>query len=129
MARLLKATGLTASAQIGVPAPNIKWCVKYALLTLVTSATAGTRSGFIQWQTAGKNSPSGILAVIPAQTGVSTTYTSIGSPLADANVVGGSIVQWTKDPEIFATDVLYAQMTLVAGDTFEYEVMIEERQS
>ena len=129
MRRVLYQTGLTANAQLGVCAPNLRWLVKYAKIKLVTSATAGTRSAQIQIWRANENTSAEILCQIPNQTGVSTTYSGIGSILNTVYETGGTLVQYYAAPDLSSADIIYLVVTLIAGDAVTYWIGVEEEKA
>ena len=119
MIRLFLATGQSAGVTLAVPY-NRKWRLLNAVLSLVSSATVGTRSVNLVPYIGGSNIGSNPLIPVSTSTVSVTTngFCQIGNQSQTTNL---------PSPPVFSEyDQLKIVPTLLAGDTFSYWIEVEE---
>jgi hypothetical protein len=120
---LLSQTGVTSALNIGSPPAGMKWIVKWTLAILNTGTGTGTRYVQINVQRANIN-----IGPSLANTG-STTGTSImisGTGDVTDNQTATTSVVYQQFPEIYSMDNIFAQVSLISGDYYDYYIMVEQ---
>jgi len=135
MARLISAKGITANGitQIGMPMPGTKWKVKWVVVVLKTGTGSGSRSAnlFVSRGNVGNFGP--FLAATGTQTGTDTEYNAIGDvaifTTSNPAYFSSLFTTYYQFPEVFATDSINLAAVLIAGDSVNYYIMVEEEAS
>ncbi len=118
MIREFSATGITADVSF-FPNPGYKYRLLFAGIQLITGTGTGTRYAFLQRQL----SISEAYATTGNQTAVSSTYTAIGS----VSPYGGNVAYaWYDYPEIDTKGGMQLVVSLIAGDTVNYIIIVDE---
>ena len=118
MIREFSATGITADVSF-FPNPGYKYRLMFAGIQLITGTGTGTRSAYLQRQA----SISETYADTGGRTTASSTYTATGSVVP----YGGNVsFGWYDYPEIDATSGMQLAVSLVAGDTVSYTIIVDE---
>ena len=118
MIRVFSATGITADVSF-FPNPGYKYRLLFAGIQLVSGTGTGTRYAFLQRQLSISES----YASTGSQTAVSSTYTAIGS----VSPYGGNVANgWYDYPEIDAKGGMQLAVALIAGDTVNYTIIVDE---
>lgn len=118
MIREISATGITADVSF-FPNPGYKYRLLFAGIQLITGTGTGTRIAYLCRQL----SMSEVYVSIGNQTAVSSTYTAIGS----VSPYGGNVAYgWYDYPEIDAKGGMHLAVSLIAGDTINYTIIVDE---
>lgn len=117
MIREFSATGITANVSF-FPNPGFKYRLLFVGIQLVTGTGTGTRYAYLTRQLP----YSDIFASSNNQTGTSTIYTGIGS----ISPAGTSSYVWYDYPEIDNKGGMQLVVSLIAGDTVNYTIIVDE---
>ena len=129
MLKNMNGSGLSAAPGDLIPPTGYKWTMISAVIVITSSATAGTRRVYFY---ANRNNLVGLgelLCDTAASTAVSSTivglmeaYGSFGSlPATNLNVA-----QFTPYPVLTEFDHVTWGVTLIAGDVFNYYIIVQE---
>lgn len=117
MLRHFSGSGVTSLAAFS-PSPGYKWRLVYAILRIVTSATAGTRQAEIDL--VGLESLSFGVVLTGSFSTVSSSITSVVSPSS----TGTSYLYTSLDLDTNCS--LRGAFNLIAGDTVTYDILVSE---
>ena len=123
-------TGSAITNSVGVshqPGAGYKWNILYVLATLNTSATAGTRSlriGLTPPVSAGSTCTD--IAFTGLQTAVSSTFDTAMIPSAAQASTNDTLWNLMSALVIDSLTVISVIPTLVAGDSYTYDILVNE---
>ena len=124
--QIIDLTGQTGVNLSYSPGQGKMWRLLGASVTLVTSATAGTRSVRVSVQR-GTSGFGPEVCDTGSQTTVSTTFYGVGDVAADASPILANehVVQWGGHPLITYPDVLEVTAVLISGDKYDVRLVWE----
>ena len=127
MAKFLMGKGITKNTIIGSPPKGFKWILKWAMITLYTSTTTGSRTTYLNYILVSNSPYSGCFTL--AQISTSSTQiivSGIGGVINQIGCGATSLIQYYQYPEIFDNGEIFLNPVLQSGDTVDYYIMVEE---
>lgn len=120
MIRKLTGSALTATTVLNIPY-NRKWRLLGAVISLVSDATAGTRSAYLIPYIGGSG--------VGANAWISISTSTVSVTTSGYCQIGNQTAQNTNlpsPPELSEYDELQIDVTLIAGDTYSYWLIVDE---
>lgn len=130
MIKNFSGSGLTAAPTSLQPPYGKKWKILNGYISMVTSATVGSRQVFI-YSSLNSFGSGPILIDTGAQTAVSTKYVGGYAPTGSYGFQNGGGKLSTFSPHVTAGefDILTWYVSLQSGDTFSYYLEVEESEA
>ena len=122
--RLLTGNGLTANPDNLSPDVGMKWKIIYAFCIVNAGTGTGTRQMIIYYSPFNQG-PIGI----PYALELVNTGTSTGSIAGQGGIIGSAnsqVTVWNDYPILEHSGVISIGVTLVAGDTVNYTILVDE---
>ena len=122
--RLLTGNGLTAAPDNLSPDVGMKWTILYAVLNLYAGSGTGTRQLLLYYSPYNQG-PTGV----PNGLWLVNTGSVSGSAVSQGGIVNAantSLTLWNGFPVLQHTGVLSFDVTLLAGDSFNYTILVDE---